>query len=85
MAPVSAVLYIPAIVFNCVLSIFSLCLFFPILFFSFFSFCYFFFHFQLFCPLSTILFNFSFVFDLNGLVSMFCHLLTVLLYCKMFC
>ena len=67
MAPVSAALYTPTIVFNCALSIFVL------VFFSYFLFlfCYFFFHFQMFCPFLTILFMLSFVFDFNGLVSMF--------------
>ena len=68
MAPVLAALYIPTIVFNCVFDLFlSLSFHFPICFcFATFSFI-----FSCFVPFLTILFIFSFVFDFNGLVSMF--------------
>ena len=69
MAPVSAASYIPTIVFNCVLSMFCPCLFLSY-FLSVFLFATFAFIFSCFVPFDYFI-HFSFVFDLNGLVSMF--------------
>ena len=71
MAPASAALYIPTIVLIAFLSGFFS---FPFSIFFLFSFLLLFLSFSDVCPLLTILFIFSFVFDCNELVSMFWHL-----------
>ena len=66
-APVSAALFTPTIVFNCVFIFFVF-----VCFFSYFlSFLLTFLSFSVVLSLLTILFIFSFVFDFNGLVTIF--------------